>query len=256
MKLSNVIILCCSLAATSPSTLFGNGAEALEQEHEIHDLHGAVQTSLFVEFDTHQELSADSTYTYRFRMDLSTPLSTNYDGTPTIDSCIRWENGVSSTNFTWYGISFQLPENAKKDGGSWATAPAQSEKENGYIQLLNETDLGVARYNFTTSTIRPVIRARVNDGMFWETLTFDFSDEASDYLEHKLGRTVLCIVGEAEDGSFRRYNYFAEPTMTVSLELLKGPIPTPDPNLNSSFMARTLFAIVNLTTSVVLLMLS
>ena len=221
---------------------------------ETHNLNNALQTTALYEFDGHRDLGEDSSYTYRFHMDLSTPLQKNSDGTPTIDSCIRWENGVSSTNFTWYGISFQLPEDALGGGGSWSIAPAQPVKEDGYVQLFNTTYPGLARYNFTTSTIRPVIRARINDDLFWTTFTFDFSDGSSDILEQKSKQSVSCIVEEADDGSFRSYRSVVDPTMAISLKLLSGPAPapTPSPDPSSSFMVGTSFAMITVASSLFL----
>eukprot|EP00984_Skeletonema_dohrnii_P011881 scaffold4767_cov80-Skeletonema_dohrnii-CCMP3373.AAC.3 len=61
-------------------------------------------------------------------MDLSTPLLMTFDGTPLIDSCINWDNspgGVRPTNFTWYGISVQFPEDTRGGFGGSDNALAQ-----------------------------------------------------------------------------------------------------------------------------------
>ena len=234
---------------------------------DAHDLIGTVKTSSYGEYSSQRHLSEDSSYTYQFRMDLSTVLTEAFpDSSHVIDSCIRWEDGISPTNFTWYGISIQLPEDATESDNSWSYPPASHArplKEDGRVQLYNTTDKGVARYQFTTSTDRPVIRARINDGVFWNKFTFDFTDEYVKYREQSLAQSLPCVVEDKDDGSFRTTG-FVKPTVTFSLELLSRPTPAPatttvaptlqpsDPN--SSFVIRTVFAVSVLASSVILLL--
>ncbi len=185
-------------------------------------------------------LSDDPSYKYHFEMDLSTPLTGQLD----LDECIGWQIGESSTNFTWYGISFQLPEDSERGGGGWLNSPAQPLKEDGYVQMFNRTYLGMAKYNFTTSADRPVIRARINNGLFWDTFTFDFAD-GSNYDEQKSYQSVNCKVSESADGSSTWRNV-VRPTMTVSLERLSGPTPAPTPEPSSSSMTGSFLAVTAL----------
>lgn len=171
---------------------------------------------------------------YQFRMDLSTPLSMTYDGEARIDKCIGWDSSVSPTNFTWYGISFQLPEDAGNVNGGTNTAPAQPLKEEGYVQLFNDTQTGVAEYNFTTSADRPIIRARINNGLLWSTFTFDFEDGSRSYVEQKATLGVNCKVSESADGSSSTWISVVNPTLTVSLERLSTPAPSSSPSFEPS----------------------
>mmetsp|Transcript_8663 Transcript_8663/g.12424 ORF Transcript_8663/g.12424 Transcript_8663/m.12424 type:complete len:216 (-) Transcript_8663:44-691(-) len=196
-------------------------------------------TLLFVDVAS----SDDSSYTYLFQMDLSTPLSGS------LDDCIGWQPGDSSTNFTWYGISFQLPEDTQSISGGWNTAPAQPLKKDGYVQMFNVTALGVADFNFTTSADRPVIRTRINNGMLWESFTFDFAD-GSNYVEQKSYQSVSCKISESGEGLNKTTTFrsVVRPTMAVSLERLSGPAPTPapKPEPSSSFMTGSFFAMTAL----------
>jgi hypothetical protein len=187
-----------------------------------------------IDADNYMLSSEDSGYTYQFRMDLSTPLSMTYDGEARIDKCIGWDSSVSPTNFTWYGISFQLPEDARNGNGGWNTAPAQPLKEDGYVQLFNDTETGVAEYNFTTSADRPIIRARINNGLLWSTFTFDFEDGSRSYVEQKSTLGVMCKVSESADGSSSTWNTVVNPTLTVGLERLSASAPSSAPSPSPS----------------------
>ena len=255
MKTSSTILICSSLVATF-----------VADAHDMQtNLKGAVQAATSdeyyslernpsVEKDNYVALSDDASYTYQFRMDLSTPLSMDlFDGTAAIDKCIGWDIGVSPTNFTWYGISFQLPVDAKGRGGGWNTAPAQPLKEDGYVQMFNNTAEGVAEYNFTTSADSPVIRARINNGLLWDTFTFDFTD-GSNYVDHQSQQSVSCIIRQSDDGTSRTYTTVVNPILHLSLERLSGPAPTPAPEPSSSSMAGTVFAITALASSAFLLL--
>jgi hypothetical protein len=209
--------------------------------------------SATVETDNIYAVSSDkASYTYQFQLDLSSPLSINYvDGTPKINQCINWDPSVSSTNFTWYGFSFQLPDDASEGEGGWNNAPAQPLKEDGLVQLFNDTYDGVATYNFTTSADTPVIRARINNGLFWNTFTFDFTD-GTNYVEQKSTQSVMCIVKESDDGNGKLYTTVATPTVTVSLERLSAHLPPPP---SSSTVAGSFFAFTALASSTLLLLL-
>ncbi|KAL7454043.1 hypothetical protein ACHAWC_005672 [Mediolabrus comicus] len=214
-----------------------------------------------IEADNYMLSSEDSGYTYQFRMDLSTPLSMTYDGEARIDKCIGWDSSVSPTNFTWYwyGISFQLPEDARNGNGGWNTAPAQPLKEDGYVQLFNDTETGVAEYNFTTSADRPIIRARINNGLLWSTFTFDFEDRLSSYVEQKSTLGVMCKVSESADGSSSTWNTVVNPTLTAGLERLSAPTPSPSPSPSSepssSSMTSSKVAVTTLALSAFFLLL-
>lgn len=193
-----------------------------------------------IEADNYMLSSEDSGYTYQFRMDLSSPFSMTYDGEARIDKCIGWGSGVSPTNFTWYGISFQLPEDAGNVNGGTNTAPAQPLKEEGYVQLFNDTETGVAEYNFTTSAARPIIRARINNDLLWSTFTFDFEDGSRSYVEQESTRSVMCKVSESADGSSSTWNTVVNPTLTVSLERLSAPsTPSSSPSSEPSSSSMT-----------------
>eukprot|EP00984_Skeletonema_dohrnii_P038366 scaffold41510_cov139-Skeletonema_dohrnii-CCMP3373.AAC.1 len=204
--LSSTILICSSLVATfvadahdMPTNLKGAVQAATSDEYYSPERNPSVET------DNYVALSDDASYTYQFRMDLSTPLSMDsFDGTAAIDKCIGWDIGVSPTNFTWYGISFQLPEDAKGRGGGWNNAPAQPLKEDGYVQMFNNTAEGVAEYNFTTSADSPAIRARINNDLLWDTFTFDFTD-GSNYVEHQSLQSVSCIEQQSDDGTRTSY---------------------------------------------------
>eukprot|EP00984_Skeletonema_dohrnii_P011878 scaffold4766_cov160-Skeletonema_dohrnii-CCMP3373.AAC.4 len=256
MKTSTIVIICSSLAATSfvadaleiqqyPNpNLKGTQAQSAASD-EFHNLDRHLSIEMGIEIDNHVALGDDSGYTYQFRMDLSTPL------TPLIDSCINWDNfpgGVRPTNFTWYGISVQFPEDARAGFGASDTALAQPLKEVGFVQQFNDTAVGVAKYNFATSADRPVIRARINNGFFWNTFTFDFTG-GSNYVEQRSQQSVSCTVEENADGTVLRS--VVNPTLTVSLERLSSPapVPTPAPEPSSSSMAGTFFAITALASS-------
>ncbi len=185
--------------------------------------------------------SDDPSYTYFFQMDLSTPLIGN------LDDCIGWQPNQSSTNFTWYGISFQLPEDSDGVSGGWNTAPAQPLKEDGYVQMFDRTNLDVADFNFTTSAARPVLRTRINNGMVWESFTFDFTD-GSDYVERKSYQSVMCKISESGEGLNKTSTWTSvvRPTMTVSLERLSVSTPAPTPAASSSSMTGSLFAMTAL----------
>eukprot|EP00984_Skeletonema_dohrnii_P028485 scaffold18493_cov135-Skeletonema_dohrnii-CCMP3373.AAC.2 len=188
------------------------------------NLRGVVQAATSDEFynlDSHPEhyvvsSGDDSSYTYQFRMDLSSPLNMYNEGQAIIDECITFDSGASPTNYTWYGIGIQLPEDAKSIEGSWQHTPAQPLKKDGYKQLYNDTAEGVAKYNFTTSADRPVIRARVNNALFWHSFVFDVTDGSSNYAEQKVYYSQKCITS-------RTYTSFVSPTLTVSLERLSVP---------------------------------
>ncbi len=185
--------------------------------------------------------SDDPSYTYLFQMDLSTPLVGN------LDDCIGWQLYQSSTNFTWYGVSFQLPEDVDGVSGQWNNGPAQPLKEDGYMLIFNYTELGVADFNFTTSSSRPVIRTRINNNLLWESFTFDFAD-GSNYAEQKSYQSVLCKISESGEGLNKTSTWIdvVRPTMTVSLERLSGPTPAPTPEPSSSSMTGSLFAMTAL----------
>ena len=251
---STIIIIYSSFAA-----IFVADANEMQP-----NLKGAVQTatsdefynlgshsSVAVETDNYAALTVDdSSYTYQLRMNLSSPLLVDMTGKPEIDKCIGWGSGISSTNFTWYGISFQLPDDAKSTEGGWNNAPTQPLKEAGYVQQFNGT-AQVARYNFTTSADTPVIRARINNGLFWNTFTFDFTD-GSNYAERKSQQQVSCIVEET--GTTTTYTFVVEPTMIVSLERLSGPAPAPEPS-SSSMAGGSFFASTALASSATFLLL-
>mmetsp|Transcript_9264 Transcript_9264/g.13998 ORF Transcript_9264/g.13998 Transcript_9264/m.13998 type:complete len:258 (+) Transcript_9264:68-841(+) len=257
MKTSTILI-CSSLAAAFV-------ADAREMQT---NLKGAVQAATSDEFynlDTDPPVATensvayigDSSYTYQFRMDLSSPLLMSNDGKAEIDKCIGWDSNVSPTNYTWYGISFQLPEDAKRIDKDWNNALAQPLKEDGYeqpftLQPFNDTAEGVAKLNFTTSADHPVIRARINNVLFWDTFTFDFPD-GSNYAEQQLQQSVSCITRESEDGTSRTYTAVVNPILTVSLELLSAP-SAPEPEPSSSAMAGTFFAIAVLASSAFVLL--
>ena len=253
MKTTSTILMCSSLVAipdvdardmqTHLKGAVQVQAAAAAASDEFYNLDS--DNLLTVETDNYE---TSSFYKYQFRMDLSTPLSKAYDGTNEIDKCIGWRSGVSPTNYTWYGISFQLPEDSESREGGWNTAPAQPLKEDGYVQIFNRTDLGVAEYNFTTSADRPVIRARVNNDLFWNTFTFDFAD-GSNYVEHQSTQTVVsCKISESGEGFnyTSRWTFVVDPTMTVSLERLSGPTPAPTPEPSSSSMTGNFFAMTAL----------
>lgn len=196
-----------------------------------------------------------SSYKYQFRLDLSTPLVVDISsGKPNIEKCIGWDQNVSPTNFTWYGFSFQLPDDTQSVNGGWDTAPAQPLKEDGFVQLFNDTSKDfVAKFTFTTSTDSPIIRARINNGFIWDTFVFNFSHE-SNYAEETSVRFVDCIVEESDDGMSKTYFSVAQPTVTVSLERLSGPEPTPSPTSSSS-VTSNFFAIAALGLTTLLLLL-
>jgi hypothetical protein len=106
----------------------------------------------------------------------------------------------------------------------------------------------VADYNFTTSTDRPVIRARINNGLYWNTFVFDFTDE-SNYVEHQSLQSVDCITEERNNGTGRMYNTVMMPTLTVSLERLSWY------GSSSSSMAGSFFALAALVSTAFLLLL-
>ena len=162
-----------------------------------------------------------------------------YDGEARIDKCIGWDSSVSPTNFTWYGISFQLPEDAGNVNGGWNTAPAQPLKEEGYVQLFNDTQTGVAEFNFTTSAALPIIRTRINNGLLWSTFTFDFEDGSRSYVEQESTRSVMCKVSESADGSSSTWNTVVNPTLTVGLERLSAPAPSSSPSSEPSSSSMT-----------------
>ena len=242
---SSIIIFCSSLAAA-----FVADADAREIQT---NLKGAVQAAASDEFynldghlsldtDNYATLSDDLSYTYQFRMDLSSPLIMTNNGEAKIDKCIGWASNVSPTNYTWYGISFQLPDDASGREGSWNAAPAEPLKEDGFVQMFNGTAVDVAKYNFTTSSDRPLIRARITNDMFWNTFTFDFAD-GSNHAEQKSEQLVLCIVSESADGTTTEYTSVVSPTMTLSLERLSAPAPTAAPTTSSSSMNGNFFAV-------------
>ena len=222
-------------------------------------LNGAVQAAASDEFynldshpsgtDSYAALSDDSSYTYQFQMNLSSPLIMTSDGEARIDKCIGWDSSVSPTNYTWYGISFELPEDANGLGGYWNNAPAQPLKDEGYVQMFNDTAVTVAKYNFTTASDRPVIQARINNGLFWNTFTFDF-DDGSNYTEQKSEQLVTCIVSEGADGT--DYISVVRPTIILFLERLSAPVPD-DPS--SSSMNGSFFAFITLASSCFLLLI-
>ncbi len=171
----------------------------------------------------------DSSYTYQLRMDLSSPLSYDYnvhgEGMAQIDKCIGWDSNVSPTNFTWYGISLQLPDDARLSDWTVFHRPImQPLKEDGFVQLFGDEANGVVDLKFTTSADRPIIRARINDitqvflTLDWPTFEFDFSDGRS---VAKAGweTGVKCKVAESADGA-TLWREVVTPTMDISLERL------------------------------------
>ncbi len=261
MKTTTTILICSSLAAV-------NASQNARFRSYLHDqktqpsLIGAVQTATSDEFynlgshsseeetNNYAALSDDSSYTYQFRLDFSSPLVVDMTGKLQIDDCIGWDSFVSPTNFTWYGFNFQLPEDAKGLGGSYNTDLAQPLKEDGFVQPFNFTSHDVVIYNFTTSADRPVIRARMNNDLFWNTFTFDFTNES--YVEHQSVQPVSCIAEESNNGTSRTYTTVVYPTVTVSLERLSAPAPAPEPS--SSSMASSFSAITALASSAFLLL--
>jgi hypothetical protein len=171
----------------------------------------------------------DLSYTYQLRMDLSSPLSYDYnvhgEGMAQIDECIGWDSNVIPTNFTWYGISLQLPDDARLSDWTVFHRPImQPLKEDGFVQLFGDEANGVVDLKFTTSADRPIIRARINDIMpvfltlDWPTFEFDFSDGRS---VAKAGweTGVKCKVAESANGA-TLWRDVVTPTMDVSLERL------------------------------------
>ncbi len=143
-----------------------------------------------------------------------------------------------------------VSEDSKILDGGWSnTSPAQPLKEDGYVQMFNDTASGVVKYNFTTSADRPVIRTRVNGNLF--TFTADFAD-GSNYDEHGIVYSVICEVSESADGLIIKYATVVVPTMTVSLKRLSGPAltaaPTPEPT-SSSCMTGSFFAMTALASA-------
>ena len=249
------------LISSSLATTFAYVTDASKTETQLKGAVQATKSDGFYNLDSYPSIDADnymlssedSGYTYQFRMDLSSPLSMTYDGEALIDKCIGWGSGVSPTNFTWYGISFQLPEDAGNVNGGTNTAPAQPLKEDGYLQLFNDTETGVAEYNFTTSAARPIIRARINNDLLWSTFTFDFEDGSRTYVEQESTRSVMCKVSESADGSSSTWNTVVNPTLTVSLERLSAPAPAPSSSPSSepssSSMTSSKVAIIALALS-------
>ena len=238
---STTFLFFSSLAATFVAdavALYLNGAVQAAASDEFYNLDSHTSGT-----DSYAALSDDSSYTYQFQMNLSSPLVITSDGEPRIDKCIGWDSSVSPTNYTWYGISFQLPDDANGRGGYWNIALAQPLKDDGYVQMFNDTAVEVAKYNFTTTSDRPVIRARINNGLFWDTFTFDFAD-GSNYTEQKSEQLVTCIVSKGADGT--DYISVVRPAMTLSLERLSAPVPH-DPS--SSSMNGSFFAVITLASS-------
>ena len=171
----------------------------------------------------------DLSYTYQLRMDLSSPLSYDYnfhgEAEARIDKCIGWDSNVSPTNFTWYGIILQLPDDARLSDWTVFHRPImQPLKEDGYVQLFGDEANGVVDLKFTTSADRPIIRAKINDitpvflTLDWPTFEFDFSDGRS-VAKSGWETGINCKVSEGADGR-SRWTSVVTPTMDISLERL------------------------------------
>jgi hypothetical protein len=256
MKTTSTILICSSLAAVTAGQRFRDkekqprliGAVQTTSSDEFYNLgsHSTVETTGNYVASSDDEIRYN--YIYQLRMDLSSPLSLDMNGKPQIDTCIGWDSSVSPTNFTWYGFNFQLPEDATGISGGYNTALVQPLKEDGFVLSFNETYKDVADYNFTTSADRPVIRARINNGLYWNTFVFDFTDE-SNYVEHQSLQSVDCITEERNNGTGRMYNTVMMPTLTVSLERLSWY------GSSSSSMAGSFFALAALVSTAFLLLL-
>jgi hypothetical protein len=271
MKTTSTILICSSLAAVTAAVTAAAGQRfrfhPQDQKKQQPRLMGAVQTAPSDEFynlGSHYSTVETDNYVassddeirynciYQLRMDLSSPLSLDMNGKPQIDNCIgwEWESFVSPTNFTWYGFNFQLPEDATGINGGYNTALVQPLKEDGFVLSFNETYKDVVNYNFTTSTDRPVIRARINNGLFWNTFVFDFTNRSNYVIEHQsLQYVVKCMTEEShnETGTSRTYTYttVVMPTLTFSLELLSWY----DGRRRTSSMVGSLIAITALVST-------
>ena len=158
MKTTSTILICSSLAAVTAAVTAAAGQRfrfhPQDQKKQQPRLMGAVQTAPSDEFynlgshystvetDNYVASSDDEiryNYIYQLRMDLSSPLSLDMNGKPQIDTCIGWDSSVSPTNFTWYGFTFQLPEDATGISGGYNTALVQPLKEDGFVLSFKET---------------------------------------------------------------------------------------------------------------------
>ena len=190
-------------------------------------------------------ITDDSSYSYSFQVNASTPFKIDGLGEPIIDQCVDW---VSLENFTWYGLRIQLPDSPTTTGGGFHFSDVtRATKEFGVVQPYNTTiDSGwqILRYEITTQEAKPTIKINLNDRLFWNSYTFDFMDGDDDYQEFtfELAGDVGCY-GSPKNATTRIYLTPVVPTLVISLRREGGDddddddddengvdtLPSPDP---------------------------
>lgn len=186
-------------------------------------------------------ITDDSSYSYSFQVNASTPFTIDGLGEPIIDQCVDWDyERVSLENFTWYGFRIQLPDSASTTGSGFRlSAVTRATKEFGLVQPYNTTiDSGwqILGYSITTQEAKPTIKINLNDRLFWTSYTFDFMDGDDDYQEFtfELIGDVGCY-GSPKNATSRIYLTPVVPTLVISLRREGGDdddndtLPFPDP---------------------------
>lgn len=178
---------------------------------------------------------ANAGYTYYLRINATLPLKLSGNGELEVDRCVEWMSDANDSNFTWYGLQVQLPDDASTTSGRYYPDVTRATKELGYVQQYNTTPpVSILGYNFTTKESQPTIRINFNDEPFWDTYTFNFVDQGSvvagdaNYQEFKktMNGAVSCYATPASE-SWRTVLAPVIPTLTITLQRFGGGDDTP-----------------------------
>ncbi|KAL7547144.1 hypothetical protein ACHAWF_010462 [Thalassiosira exigua] len=175
-----------------------------------------------------------SGYTHSIRIEAHLPLKADNAGGAYIDRCVEWMDGANGSNFTWYGLRIQIPDDATTGSGRYIPAATLATKELGLVQGYNSIPMyTLLEYNITTSESQPTIRVNFNDLPLWDSYTFDFvegwdvAEDGSGYQEFDktMPGAISCYATPASESS-RIVLVPVIPTLTISMTRPPTPNPT------------------------------
>lgn len=151
-------------------------------------------------------------YEYQLVMSATTSLSSQYG------ECTGWKEEQNPSNFTWYGLQVQLPDDAVTGNGQYFTDVTSFDEDDGIDQPYNETEpMIMLNYTFQSSESSPVVRINLNGDALWDSYKFDFAGVDSGAVkEHEKSFTVWCTTHV--DSSSRTQVPAVRPTLTTSLQ--------------------------------------
>ncbi|OEU05661.1 hypothetical protein FRACYDRAFT_258725, partial [Fragilariopsis cylindrus CCMP1102] len=120
-------------------------------------------------------ITDDSSYSYSFQVNASTPFKIDGLGEPIIDQCVDWDYERLPDGSTTTGSGFHFSD------------VTRATKEFGLVQPYNTTTIDsgwqILGYEITTQEAKPTIKMNFNDRLFWNSYTFDFMDGDDEYQE-------------------------------------------------------------------------